>query len=448
MPRSPAGDVIVIGAGIAGIAAAWFLSRYGPRHKVILLDALAPMSFTSAQSGENYRNWWPTRLMTAFIDHSIDLMEQIAADAGERIALRRDGYVLATRRDEIDDLLRALHTGYGDHAESLVRTHGHISSYRSALEHYSIGVDLLSGSRPVGQAFPAFDPEICHAVHIRRAGSLDSYQLSQYMLGGVRANGGTVMRGEVSGLEAGQRFRVTLADGRKLESAALVVAAGPFINKLLAHIGQQLPVKNILQQKFAFEDALGAVPVDQPFAVDLDSQVLDWSEEERANFADDEQYGYLAAAMPGNVHRRPAGGNGHRWLRLGWAYNTEAAEPEWSPTFDDEFPEVVLHGAARLNPALKAYYDRMPVTRHQYGGYYTMTEENLPLVGPLRVPGAFVVGALSGFGTMAACAAADCCARWITGTALPDFAEPLSPRRYDDTVLMQELMRPRERGVL
>jgi len=35
-----------------------------------------------------------------------------------------------------------------------------------------------------------------------------------------------------------------------------------------------------------------------------------------------------------------------------------------------------------------------------YGGFYTMTEENWPLIGPMEVDDVFVVGALSGFGTM------------------------------------------------
>ena len=52
------------------------------------------------------------------------------------------------------------------------------------------------------------------------------------------------------------------------------------------------------------------------------------------------------------------------------------------PKPDDRFPEVVLHGAARLNPRLKVYYERLPRTMSHSGGYYTMTKENWPLIGP------------------------------------------------------------------
>jgi glycine/D-amino acid oxidase-like deaminating enzyme len=108
----------------------------------------------------------------------------------------------------------------------------------------------------------------------------------------------------------------------------------------------------------------------------------------------------------------------------------------------------VLRAAAQLNPGLRFYVDNMPAASHHYGGYYTMTEENLPLIGPMQAPGLYVVGALSGFGTMAACAAGESCAKWIADSVLPPYAEALSPDRYKDPRLMQELMQPDDRGVL
>lgn len=56
------------------------------------------------------------------------------------------------------------------------------------------------------------------------------------------------------------------------------------------------------------------------------------------------------------------------------------------------------------------------------GGYYPMTRENWPLIGPLGVDGAYIAGALSGFGSMTACAAGAICAAWIVDRDLPDYA--------------------------
>ena len=67
-----------------------------------------------------------------------------------------------------------------------------------------------------------------------------------------------------------------------------------------------------------------------------------------------------------------------------------------------------------------------------YAGYYTKTKENLLIIGPLDVEGAYIVGALSGFGTMVSCAAGELAAAWVAGSELPDYAQQLSLARYDD----------------
>ena len=77
-----------------------------------------------------------------------------------------------------------------------------------------------------------------------------------------------------------------------------------------------------------------------------------------------------------------------------------------------------------------------------------MTRENWPLIGPLGVDGAFVTGALSGFGSMSACAAGALCASWIAGTELPSYASQLSLARYDDKGLMADIENSGHNGIL
>jgi len=151
--------------------------------------------------------------------------------------------------------------------------------------------------------------------------------------------------------------------------------------------------------------------------------------------------------MPGAIHCRPDGGDHGKWIKLGWAYNETPAEVSWEPQLDENFPEIVLRGAARLNPALKAYYGQLPRNMHHYGGWYTMTEENWPLIGSMGPDGAFMNCAMSGFGTMAACAAGELCAATIAGAELPDYASGFSLARYDDVQLMGTL-RAANKGVL
>src|SRR5260221_13889950 len=84
----------------------------------------------------------------------------------------------------------------------------------------------------------------------------------------------------------------------------------------------------------------------------------------------------------------------------------------------------------------------------QAGGHPHMTNENWPLIGPLNTDGAFVLGALSGFGTMAACAAGELCAGSIAGGSLPAYAEKLGLGRYGDKPLMATLNAAASKGVL
>ena len=72
-------DIVICGAGIAGVAAAHFLSKAGVKN-ILLLDERPPLSFTSDRSTECYRNWWPDPEMLALMNRSIDLMEALADD--------------------------------------------------------------------------------------------------------------------------------------------------------------------------------------------------------------------------------------------------------------------------------------------------------------------------------------------------------------------------------
>jgi glycine/D-amino acid oxidase-like deaminating enzyme len=90
-------------------------------------------------------------------------------------------------------------------------------------------------------------------------------------------------------------------------------------------------------------------------------------------------------------------------------------------------------------PALEAYFDRPPRPWLD-GGYYTKTQENRPLVGPLALDGAWVIGALSGFGLMAAPACGELLGKHIVGAKLPDYASWFLLERYEDPSY-QELLK-------
>jgi glycine/D-amino acid oxidase-like deaminating enzyme len=114
-----------------------------------------------------------------------------------------------------------------------------------------------------------------------------------------------------------------------------------------------------------------------------------------------------------------------------WTYDVHTMEPIVPlPAIDLHYFEIVLRGLSRMIPGLQAYFDRLPKPTVD-GGYYAKTRENRPLIGPLPVQGAYIIGALSGFGIMAACAAGELLAAHITGREVPSYAPWFLLERYE-----------------
>ena len=397
--------------------------------------------------------------MVKFTNHSTGLMEQIARDTDNCLQMSRRGYALVTRQEQIDDLIADLYRGnlyqgYVENAEAMIRIHQNASAnhYQPPLSadwrNAPDGVDVLRNRDLIRQTFPSFSPDIANVLHIRRAGDISSQQMGNYMLQAMRARGGKVLHAEVADITHNGHFQLVLDNGEQIHAETLVNAAGPFVDRIAAMLDITLPIENVLQQKIAFEDHEKVIPRDMPFSIDLDPRRLDWSDDDRELLAEDAQTAWLTEPIQGGIHCRPDGGDQGSWVKLGWAYNHTPEKADWEPEFDPHYPEIVLHGAAALNPALTAYYERLPARINHYGGYYTMTQENWPLIGPMGVDGAFIVGALSGFGTMAACSAGSLCASWMAGADLPDYAVDLSMARYQDETLMRTLKNAASRGVL
>jgi len=176
---------------------------------------------------------------------------------------------------------------------------------------------------------------------------------------------------------------------------------------------------------------LSALSRDAPMLIWTDPVRLPWSSEERTELAASAAHRRLLEEFPAGVHGRPEGGGDSPVVLLIWTYDMEAVEPTFPVALDPAYPEIVLRGMSRMIPALAGYLQRLPRCAVD-GGYYTKTRENRFLAGPLPVEGAYVIGALSGYGLMAANGAADLLADHVTGRPLPAYAPAFRLERYDD----------------
>lgn len=435
-------DALICGAGIAGVAAAYELSRRGLRD-IVIVDEGDPLSMTSDKSTECYRNWWPGPgdAMVALMSRSIDKIEALAEASDNRIRLNRRGYLYVTARaDGVDALRRAAEEAAALGAGPL-RIHSDTAgTYEPAQAHgwrgQPDGADLIIDQGLIRRHFPYLSESTMGVLHARRCGWLSAQQLGALLLEAARAAGARLLRGHVESVSlAGGRVRSVrvAAEAGAIEVATptFVNAAGPLAAQVASLLGVELPIFNQLHLKASIGDSLRAVPRDAPMLISADPAGLGWDEEERAALLEDAETAWMAGALPPGAHCRPEGEGGSEQLLMLWDYHGTAVAPRFPPPLDPEFPEVALRGLSAMLPGLRGYLGRIP-RAYLDGGYYTRTHENRPLIGPLPVGGAFIIGALSGYGIMAACAAAELLAAQVCGEALPAYAPAFHLGRYND----------------
>ncbi|MCP4420935.1 MAG: FAD-binding oxidoreductase [Chloroflexi bacterium] len=450
-------DVVICGAGSAGVAIAYYLAQQKGITDVLVVDKHAPLTQTSAKSGENYRNWWPNSSMVSLMNRSIDLMEALADASGNIFSMARHGYAYVTAKPERDLQTYVEHYRQLDVGDCRMHNgrsqHSYIPPTNAPFASAPGGADLLFDQHLIQQNFPHFANHIQSVIHARRAGAVSAQQMGMYLLNEAKKLGIKEVRGAVTAVAQDNQgiksVEITTANEKiKITTRTFINAAGPFTPAIAALLNIELPVYSILQQKIAIQDHHAIIPRDAPFTIFMDAQYLDWSDEEKEMLQSEPDDQWLLDKFPGGLHIKPEGGRDSPWIKLGWAINKRPEIPLWEPKGTLDFPETVLRGASRLVPGLSQYLDRLPKPIMHYAGYYTRTKENLPIIGPMGVKGAYIVGALSGFGTMASCAAGELIAAWVAGDRLPAYATHLSLARYDDPAHIASLANNQQDGEL
>jgi glycine/D-amino acid oxidase-like deaminating enzyme len=428
-------EVVICGAGIAGIATAYELAVRRGMRGVVLVDERPPLSLTSDKSTEAYRNWWPgpDDAMVRLMNRSIDRLEDLARRSDNLFRLNRRGYVYATADASRAAGFRQAAERAAEQGAGPLRCNDYTPHEPEGFEHAPSGADLLTDPGLIRRHFPYLSEHTVALIHARRCGWFSSTEFGAYLLDEARAQGATLISAPVTGVElAGGRVAgLRLGDGQRLATGTFVNAAGPLLDDVARLLGLRLPVFSERHAKLAFHDNLGVVPRGAPLLIWADAQHLPWTPDERELLLEDESTRALVEEMPAGVHTRPEGGGGSDVLLMLWAYDARPVTPAWPPVYDPSFPEVVLRGLTTMIPGLATYLaqPRRPMLD---GGYYTKTRENRPLIGRLPVEGAYVAGAYSGYGLMAAAGGAELLADTLTGSPLPPYAAAFAPGRYED----------------
>ena len=387
---------MVAGAGIAGIAAAYQLAVRAGVRPVILVDPREPLSLTSSNGAEAYRNYWPgpDDTMRRFMNRSIDLLDALDHESGQAFELNRRGYVFLTAD-----------------AREAGRLRGHVSAT----------TDFLEGAPAIRARYPFVTERVVAMLHVRRAGYMNAIALGRWLLARAQESGVEFLRDEVTAVAAGghRLAAVHLASGNRIDTRTCVLAAGPLLPSWTDRLGLDVPIVNERHGKISFEDEAGVIPRDIPLMIWNDAVDL----------------GPLGTFSAG-VHLRPRGARSVLGI---WTYDLPPEggshgvvfPPTFPPSFPGNYADIVVRGLATMIPAFDRYVDR-GVEAIVDGGYYCKAPDNRPLIGPTGIEGAYVLGALSGFGVMASQAAAELLAAHVLGQPLPDYAAAFHPARFAD----------------
>ncbi len=382
-------EIVIAGAGMAGVAAAYqFAVREGVS-RVVLVDPREPLSLTSSKGAEGYRNYWPgpDDTMVRFMNRSIDLLDALDSESAHAFELNRRGYVFLT----------------ADPAEA-ERLRGRDSP----------ATEFIDDSRTIRERYPFVTERVRAMLHVRRAGFMNAAALGQYLLERARAHGVVVVRDDVTDLVvhngrfAARSTRVrdrASTHGRSFWRLVLCSSSGPIGSPL------GVPIVNELHGKISFEDHAGVISRDAGFLIWND--VVDLG---------------ARGMFPAGVHVRP---RGQRSILGIWTYDTRIEPPSFPPVFSPDYFDIVIRGLAEMIPGLGAYIDN-GASAIVDGGYYCKTPDNRPLIGPTAIEGAYVLGALSGFGIMASQAAAELLAAHVLDRTRPDYAGAFHPARFAD----------------
>ncbi len=431
-------EVVICGAGMAGVAAAYHLAVRGGVKDIVLVDEREPLTLTSNKGTEAYRNWWPGPgdTMVRFVNRSIDLLEELARETDNCFQMNRRGYVFLTADEGQIPIMQYAAAETSALGAGPVREHPDLTSYipspSEGFEGLPTGVDLLLSPDLVREQFPFVTEDAVAALHVRRAGWLDAQKLGKWLLAEAQRAGVRLVRDRVRGVTVVENrvTEVQLQSGDRINTGTFVIAAGPYLKEVGAMVGVDLPVFNELHGKIALRDELRIVPTDTPLLFWSDSIKLPWTDAEREKLSAADETRWLLDEFPSGVHfRSRMDGDTHVLLAI-WTYDIEPQPLVWPPTFDPDYPEILIRGLARMIPGLSAYFGHGN-RAYADGGYYCKTQENRPLIGPLPVEGAYVIGGLSGYGIMTSQAAGELLAAHITGGELPEYAPMFLLSRYE-----------------
>jgi monomeric sarcosine oxidase len=216
-------DVLIIGAGLAGSAAAWALTRRG--RSVVLVEQFAAGHDRGSSHGSAriVRRAYEDGLYTRLTGRAFELWREVEAAADTTLLRMLGGLDFGERRN-------------------VPAVAAHLAA--AGVEHEVIAADAAEARWP-GMRFEG------DVVHHAQAGTVDAARAVESFVA-LAATAGADVRYSSAATSVTSDGSVTLADGSHLSADAVVVAAGSWVGPLIGDVVRLPPLAITQQQVFHF----------------------------------------------------------------------------------------------------------------------------------------------------------------------------------------------------
>jgi len=236
-------DVVIVGGGIEGAAAAWALSQRGVTDVFVAERNTVASGMTGKSSGI-VRCHYGVSSLAAMATVGLEVFENADEIFGTDIGFRQTGYVVGVGEPDVESLRKSL-------------------AAQKAVGVQTEEIDTAEVARmwPFADLSPfaAFGWEA-------RGGYGDAYQTAQAFAVAARAVGVRIRQGATVTeflLDGDRVTGVRLADGTEISAGTVVVATGVWTRPLLAAYGIDVPIRVIREQIVTIKPGVetGTVPV-------------------------------------------------------------------------------------------------------------------------------------------------------------------------------------------
>lgn len=336
-------DVVIVGGGIEGSAAAWALSQRGVTDVVVAERNTVGSGMTGKSSGI-VRCHYGVSSLAAMAAVGLEVFEKADEIFGTDIGFRQTGYVVGVGEPNVDSMRKSLaaQRAVGVQTEEIDR---------SAVAEMWPFADLTP--------FAAFGWEA-------RGGYGDAYQTAQAFATCARAAGVRIRQGAKATellVDDDAVTGIRLADGHTVSAGAVVVATGVWTKPFLEPYGIDVPIRVIREQIVTVAPGVdvGNVPV----------------------FSDLVSLQYVRPEVGGDI----LFGNSD-------LSDVEEADPDnYLNRATEAFVDLTVDKVGTRFPGFST-----AAIRTSYAGCYDVTPDWNPVIGETALDGLFVAAGFSGHG--------------------------------------------------